>query len=71
MERLILKLPLNVSVDSKKQLEDFDFPDDLELLDFDQEGFFVKLMDDKKKYVSKSYGSGHQSILNMILAQQK
>ena len=71
MENLLGKLPMVITVPSKEHLKSFDFPDELDMLGFDEDGFYVTLLkDDEKKYISKQYGAGHQSLINMILAMQ-
>ena len=73
LESFMLKLPLNITMDTKSYLAGFDFPDDdLMTLEFDEGGFFVTVIkDEKKRYVTSHYGSGHQALLNMGVTLQR
>ena len=71
MERMMMRLPLMITVEAKEKLKQFNFLDDVELIGCDSQGFYLTYINNEdKNYISKCYGSGEQSLLNMIISSQ-
>lgn len=71
IEKLINRMPMTVDDALKKHLIGFDVKEEIESFDVDLGGciFTAKLKDGSSLAIHRWFGSGHQSLINMMLGQ--
>jgi hypothetical protein len=72
IERMIGKMPLKITQSTQEALKNFDVKDEVETFDVDLErcDFFYKKKGSDEPVFMRTLGNGHQSIFNMVIAQQ-